>query len=620
MTHDHTGVGATRQAPGARTAPGGPRRPRLANGRRRARALFIATLFIFSIFAAQLIRLQGVEASAIAEDARGQRMGKPTVLPAVRGQITDASGVALAQNVDRYTIAACPAQVANYIKDGEKRGVDGAAKELAPLLGMSESDLRTQLSPKDTKDCYRELKKGLEPMTWRRIDDLKVDGIWGETTQERTYPGGAASAPLVGWVGVNGQAKKGEGGGGLELAYNDSLTGKAGKMTAEYSVTGQVIPMADREMTPAVPGKGMRLTIDNDLQWYAYNAIAAKVAEQKAEWGEIIVMDRQGRLKAAAQYPSFNPKNIGSKDITGALPFQATFEPGSTAKVMSIGASLDAGVTSPETQYTVPNVLQRPGFVNGIRDMHGHATLYLTATGILAVSSNIGTSLIAEKLSEQALFDYQRKFGMGSASATEFPGESEGLLVEPEKMSGSQRYTVMYGQGLAVTGVQAAGVFQTVANGGVRVSPTLIAGTIGTDGGYTAKPLPEGVRVLQEDSAKTLLKMMENVTSEGGTAVDAKIPGYRVAGKTGTADIAENGVYGGKNTLSFIGIAPADKPELICAVILQAPESNSSAIVAPAFKSVMTYALQKFKIPPTGSDLDPFPNYWGQQADRNKTR
>ena len=242
-------------------------------------------------------------------------------------------------------------------------------------------------------------------------------------------------------------------------------------------------------MTPAVPGKGMRLTIDNDLQWYAYNAIAAKVAEQKAEWGEIIVMDRQGRLKAAAQYPSFNPKNIGSKDITGALPFQATFEPGSTAKVMSIGASLDAGVTSPETQYTVPNVLQRPGFVNGIRDMHGHATLYLTATGILAVSSNIGTSLIAEKLSEQALFDYQRKFGMGSASATEFPGESEGLLVEPEKMSGSQRYTVMYGQGLAVTGVQAAGVFQTVANGGVRVSPTLIAGTIGTDGGYTAKPL-----------------------------------------------------------------------------------------------------------------------------------
>ena len=616
MTQDrHRGVGV-RLTPGARG-------PRLANGRRRARALFVATLFVFSIFAAQLVRLQALEANAIAEDARDQRMGKKTVLPAVRGQFTDASGLALAQNVDRYTVEACPVQVAKYRKDGATVGVDGAAKELAPLLGMPEGDLRTQLTPKDGpdgKDCYRVLKKGLEPMQWRAVNDLRVDGIWAETTQERVYPGGAATAPLVGWVGVNGQAKTGEGGGGLEMVYNDSLKGTPGEMTAEYSVTGQVIPMAERQITPAVPGDGVRLTIDHDLQWYAYNAIAAKVQEQKAQWGEIVVMDTKGRLKAAAQYPSFEPKKIGSSDITGALPFEATFEPGSTAKVMSIGASLDQGVTAPDAQYTVPNALPRPQNDITIRDMHGHATLQLTATGILAVSSNIGTSMIAEKISEQTLYDYQRKFGMGSPSAVDFPGESQGKLYPPEQMSGSQRYTVMYGQGLAVTAVQAAGVFQTVANGGVRIPPTLIAGRTGHDGTYTPEALPEGNRVLQEDTSKTLLKMLENVTSEGGTAVGAEIDGYRVAGKTGTADIAEKGVYGGKNTLSFIGIAPADKPELICAVILQAPESNSSAIVAPAFKSVMTYALQRFKIPPTGSRLEPFPNYWGQQADRNRTR
>ena len=605
---------------GARLTPGMPPRPRLANGRRRARALFVATLFVFSVFAAQLVRLQAIEASAIAETGRDQRMGKETVLPAVRGQFTDASGVALAQNVDRYTVEACPTQVAKHVREGEVVGVDGAARELAPVLGISEGDLKAQLTPRDKNDCYRVLKKGLEPLQWRKVDELKVNGVWHETTQERTYPGGPASAPLVGWVGVNGQARKGEGGGALELVHNDSLTGKPGRMTAEYSVTGQVIPMAERQIEPAVPGKGIRLTIDNDLQWYAYNAIAAKVVEQKAQWGEIVVMDKQGRLKAAAQYPSFDPKNIGSKDITGALPFQATFEPGSTAKVMSIGASLDQGVTEPESQYTVPNALPRPQNDITVRDMHPHATLNLTSTGILAVSSNIGTSMIAEKLSEQTLYDYQTKFGLGSSSATEFPGESEGTLVKPEKMSASQRYTVMYGQGLTVTAVQAAGVFQTVANGGVRVPATLIAGSTDADGTFHPNPMPDGTRVLKEDTSKTLLKMMENVTSEGGTAVGAEIPGYRVAGKTGTADIAENGGYGGKNTLSFIGIAPADDPQLICAVILQAPESNASAIVAPAFKSVMTYALQKFKIPPTGSALNPFPNYWGAQADRNRTR
>lgn len=613
MQHGHRGGDA-------RLTSGAASRPRLANGRRRARVLFVATLFVFSVFAAQLIRLQALEASAIAENARDQRMGKKTVLPALRGQFTDAAGRPLAESVDRYTVEACPVQVAKYRKDGAEVGVDGAARELAPVLGIAEADLVVKLTPKDDKDCYRELKKGLEPMQWRKVNELQVAGVWAETTQERTYPGGAAAAPLVGWVGVTGQARQGDGGGGLELVHNDSLTGKPGEMTAEYSVTGQVIPMAERQITPAQPGRGVRLTIDTDLQWYAYNAIAAKVQEQKAQWGEIVVMDRQGRIKAAAQYPSFDPKNIGTKDITGALPFQATFEPGSTAKVMSIGASLDQGVTAPETPYTVPAALPRPQNDITIRDMYPHDTLNLTTTGILAVSSNIGTSLVAEKLSEQTLYDYQRKFGMGSATGVEFPGESEGILVPPEKMSGSQRYTVMYGQGLAVTAVQAAGVFQTVANGGVRIQPTLIAGSTDPDGTFHPAPQPQSTRVLKQDTSRTLLKMMENVTSEGGTAVGAEIPGYRVAGKTGTADIAENGGYAGKNTLSFIGIAPADDPQLICAVILQAPESNSSAIVAPPFKSVMTYALQKFTIPPTGSALDPFPNYWGAQADRNRAR
>ncbi len=598
-------------------------RPRMGNNRRRARALFIATLFVFSIFAVQLLRLQWFEAGSIAKGGRDQRQGT-TKLPAVRGQVTDAHGVVLAQSIERYTVASCPRDVRFYgqSKDPKKRqmtGPEGAAQELSPLLGMSAEQLLPLLSGTEN-ECYKIVKKGVEPLQWRKIAERAIPGISAQMTQERLYPGGSAAAPLIGWVGNEGEARKGHG-GGLELLMNEKLTGKPGQMTAEYSVNGRVIPMGERELRPAIRGRDVRLTIDNDLQWYAYNAIAAQVQASKGDSGYAVVMDKKGRIRAAAQYPAFDPVTRAKGSRFDALPFTDVFEPGSTAKVMSIGAALNEGLIDPTSQFVVENRLPRAD--QQFRDAHDHATLNLTSTGILAVSSNIGTIQIAEKMPAEKLESYYRSFGMGKTSAVGFPGESDGLMPRTDKLSASQRYTMMFGQGFSLTAMQDIGVFQTVANGGVRIPATLVEGSADAEGRYVPSVEPEGERVLSEDASKTLLKMMENVTNVGGTAVTAELPGYRVAGKTGTSDRYDDAKKGySGTTASFIGIAPADDPELITAVIVQNPKNEGlgSDHTAPVFKSVMTYALQKLKIPPTGSSLDPFPNYWGEQASRNKTR
>ncbi|WP_219106007.1 penicillin-binding protein 2 [Austwickia sp. TVS 96-490-7B] len=592
--------------------------PGLRNSRRRARTLFLITIAIFTVFAGQLVQLQGLQADSISHKAKDLRQGTKT-LPAVRGQITDDAGVVIAASVERRTVVACPKLVKDYTRKDGPGGVEGVAQQLSPLLGVPVPELVTAMTPKNDADCYRVIKKGLEPLQWRKVAEKELPGVTSETAQQRTYPAGPAMAPLVGWVGSNGGAQDGSG-GGLELLFNKQLSGTPGALTAEYAATGQEIPMTDRQVLPAVPGRNVRLTIDSDLQWYAYNAVAAQVKESKAESGYVVVMDKKGRLKAAAQYPSFDPTNIGAGGVMGALPFQDTFEPGSTAKVMSIGTSLDHGVTSPTTQYVVPGALARPQVDFTIHDAHPHGELNLTTTGILAVSSNIGTSMIAEKLSPQVLYQAQRNFGMGDVSAANFPGESPGIIARPDRMSGSQRYTVMYGQGISTTAVQAVGVFQAVANGGMRIPPTLVAGMTGADGTFASTPTPPGTRALKPETSTTLLKMMENVTTEGGTAVGAEIPGYRIAGKTGTADIPVKGGYKGV-VASFIGIAPADNPELICGVFLRLPNGEGAGSdTAPTFKRIMTYALQKMRVPPTGATAEPFPNYWGPQASKNQTR
>ncbi|WP_270888972.1 peptidoglycan D,D-transpeptidase FtsI family protein [Pedococcus sp. 5OH_020] len=560
----------------------------------------VAVLFVFSIFGAQLLRLQGFDASAVSQHAQSSRTAT-VALPAMRGSIVDRNGTILASSIERRTVTVDQTAVPSYVKtvDGLRRkvGIGGAAKDLSPLLGIPQEQLTAQLTGSSK---YRVLQRNVTPLNWRKISELGVNGIYSEATSDRIYPTSTASASLVGFLQSDGSA-----GGGLEVLMDSTLKGKAGRTIYEQSQDGRPIPNARQETVPPVPGRDVKLTIDSDLQWFAQNAVAQKVAETKALSGTVVVENvRTGELLAVASYPTFDPNQPGqSSENWTNKAFNDVYEPGSTGKVMTASAAIQEGVVTPSTVVQVPNQIYRAGNTK-FKDSHDHPTEYLTFAGVLAQSSNIGTILAGEKVKAATMYDYFRKFGLGQTSGMGFPGEGPGLLTNVKDWNGSQRYTVLFGQGLSVNALQAAGVFQTIANGGVRIAPRLVAATADGRGGFTPASRPAPVTVVSPTTAKKVRDMLEGVVGKEGTAPEAKIDGYRVAGKTGTADRydAKVGGYSGK-TASFIGFAPADDPQIVVAVTLQRPIKGyfGGVVAGPVFHDVMTYALQELQIPPTGT-------------------
>jgi cell division protein FtsI (penicillin-binding protein 3) len=563
------------------------------------RTMTIGVLFVFSIFAAQLLRLQGFDAAAVSQDAQTSRTAT-VALPAMRGSIVDRDGTILASSIERRTVTVDQTAVPEYTKsvDGVrvKVGVAGAARDLSPLIGIPVDELTAQLTGTAR---YRILQKNVTPLNWRKISQLGINGIYSEATSDRNYPTSSAAASLVGFVRADGTA-----GGGLEVLMDATLKGKAGRTVYEQSQDGRPIPNARQETRAPVAGRDVRLTIDSDLQWFAQNAVAQKVIETKALSGSVVAMNaRTGELLAVASYPTFDPNQPGqSSDNWTNKAWADVYEPGSTAKIMTAAAALEEKVVTPSTVVEVPNRIHRVG--TEFKDSHDHPTEYLTFTGVLAQSSNIGTVLAGEKMKASTLYRYYREFGLGQTSGMDFPGESAGLLTPVKEMNGSQRFTVMYGQGLSVNALQAAGVFQTIANDGVRVPPSIVAGVSDGRGGFQPAARTKPVQVVSPQTAKQVRDMLEGVVGKEGTAPEAKVPGYRVAGKTGTADRydARVGGYSGK-TASFIGFAPADDPEIVIAVTLQRPIKGyfGGAVAGPVFRDVMTYALQELRIPPTGT-------------------
>jgi cell division protein FtsI (penicillin-binding protein 3) len=563
------------------------------------RSMTVAVLFVFSIFGAQLLRLQGFDASAVSKDAQSSRTAT-IALPAMRGSIVDRNGTILASSIERRTVTVDQTAVPEYVKtvDGvrSKVGVAGAAQDLSPLLGIPVEQLTKDLTGTAK---YRVLQKNVTPLNWRKISELGVNGIYSEATSDRNYPTSTAAASLVGFVRSDGSA-----GGGTEVLMDKALKGKSGKTIYEQSQDGRPIPGARQETIKPVPGKDVQLTIDSDLQWFAQNAVAQKVIETKALSGTVVVQKvKTGELLAVASYPTFDPNQPGqSSDNWTNTAFSEVYEPGSTGKVMTAAGALEEGVVTPSTVVEVPNRLPRAD--RSFQDSHDHPTEYLTFAGVLAQSSNIGTILAGERVKPAKMYDYFRKFGLGAMSGMGFPGEGPGLLTNAKDWNGSQRYTVLFGQGLSVNALQATGVFQTIANDGVRIPPRIVAGTSDGHGGFTPEPKPNPVKVVSPDTAKQVRDMLEGVVGKEGTAPEAKIPGYRVAGKTGTADRydAKVGGYSGK-TASFIGFAPADNPEIVVSVTLQRPIKGyfGGVVAGPVFHDVMTYALQELQIPPTGT-------------------
>ncbi|MFV0463187.1 MAG: peptidoglycan D,D-transpeptidase FtsI family protein [Nostocoides sp.] len=566
--------------------------------------MFLVAAFVLSIFAAQTLRIQGLDNDAVAAQALNERQGQGSVIPALRGSITDRNGAVLAASTPVRTVVIDQTAVCTYGFGGQDCdpgtagvAIQHAAQKLAPLLRLSESTL----IPKLTGDRrYVIVAKNVSEENWNRVASLGIPGVYSERGTTRAYPTGTTSASLVGFV-----RNDGEPGAGLELQLNKALAGQAGSEKSELSQGGMVIPNSREEITPAVPGKDVELTIDADLQWYAQNALASQIKKVNALSGTAVVMDvKTGQLLALASYPTFDPANFGASASNGLSnrAFTDVFEPGSTAKVVTMAAGLQEGAITPSTPVIVPSQLYRQGQM--FRDAEAHGTEYLTATGALAKSSNMGMMLISETMKPATIYHYFRTFGFGETSGSGFAGESAGLLTNYTKWNGTQRYTVVYGQGVSVTAVQDASVFQTIANGGVRVPPRLVKAVASDDGSMAEQAQPDGIRVVSPQVADQVSTMLEGVVSDQGTAPAAKIAGYRVAGKTGTANRYDPTLkkYSGY-TASFIGYAPADNPRFVVAVIVQRPVKGTAGgvVAAPVFKEVMTYALQHFKVPPTGT-------------------
>ncbi|WP_328559965.1 cell division protein FtsI [Streptomyces coelicoflavus] len=620
--------GGRRPGPGARPArrPGPPRPAprafRLGSPRPRLRMIGLALTLVLAAFVVRLLQVQAVDAGTYSAKAEQNRYVVHT-LPAERGGITDRNGVALATTVDSYDITADPTMFTREQLEVDD-GPEQAAALLAPILGQDQAHLADVLRPKNKKSRYVRLARRQTPQVWNQIKDLKtalttksetdesavnvLAGVFADPSSKRVYPGGDLAAGVLGWVGADGK-----GGGGLERKLDKTLAGEDGKIRYAQS-GGRQVPTAGSTETPAVPGSDVELTIDRDIQWAAQHAISEQVEKSKADGGYVVVQDtRTGEILAMANAPGFDPGDLAhaDPDALGNAALQDAFEPGSTAKVLSMAAVLEENAATPGTHITVPNRLKRGDRL--FKDDIDHPTWYLTLNGVLAKSSNIGTIMATGELGKtqaeanKVLYSYLRKFGLGGYSGLGFPGETKGILAPPDQWSTSQQYTIPFGQGVSVNALQAASIYSTVANGGVRIEPTLVRGTKGADGRFTPAPEPKKTRVTSEKTAKTLARMLESVVDdEEGTGNKARIPGYRVAGKTGTANRVDpaTGKYHGY-TSSFAGFAPADKPRVTVYCAIQNATEGSyfgGQICGPIYKQVMEFALKTLQVPPTGAD------------------
>lgn len=564
-----------------------------ADGRARAIYLTFAVLMLLSVYAGRIFDLMVLKGDDLAALGQNQRV-RTLPLPADRGPIYDSEGAPLAITVESRNVTADQNLIENPAE---------AAERLAPMLGMDQATLQEKLTG---DDIFVYVAKGLTPEQWRQIKAQKIVGIFSEKTTERTYPAGTLAANVLGFVN-----SEGVGSGGLEMSLDDRLRGTDGSRTFEQGAAGQAIPSAEDVLLAPEAGQGVQLTINRDIQYVAQRAIAARVRHANAESGTVTVIEaKTGRILAMATAPTFDPNNYTSadEDDMGNRPVSEIYEPGSTGKVLTMSAVIEEGKAKPRSKVTVPPTLTRGGHTTNDHTPHG--TLQLTLNGVLAQSSNIGTILFADKIGGDKLYEYQRKFGMGQPTGLKFPGEENGLLPKPENWWPTTFQALAYGQSYSVTSLQVAGLYQTIANNGVRLKPRLIDGYVDADGSFTPAATEPGTQVVSKKTARSVSRMLENVVTDGTGAV-AKIPGYRVAGKTGTAERAVNGGYSGYSA-SFIGYAPADDPEIVVQVMLQDPKNGhyGSVLGGPVFNTTMTYALQELKIPPSGTKSPQIPTTW----------
>jgi len=581
---------------------------------RRRLALTVLTVFaIVGVFVIRLVDFQVVRAEELTAKAE-ERRTFPVTTYGIRGSIVDANGVVLADSVERFDITASPKnadlETTFMTRDDERVEVPTteAIQAIADLTGTDANTIYQTLAT-DRESNFAYLARTVTLDVFKQVRALQIPWVYSELHPARTYPSGAIAGNLVGFIGTDGPLA------GTELKQDECLAATNGRSTYESSADGVRLPGSTIVQQETEDGGTIHLTIDADLQWYAQQVLAQQATAMGADWATAMIVEvKTGRILAGADWPSVDPNDLDSvgNEERGARIFASPFEPGSVMKVATFASLLDEGKITPTTQVTVPGTYTE-GLPEGasLKDSWAHGDLRLTATGILVNSSNIGTAILAQKLSKQVRHDDLEAFGFNSDTAVDFLGESSGSVLPMDQTDAITNLTQQFGQGMSATSAQIASLYQTIGNGGVHMPLTLIDGCELPDGTWTQKPSTQATRVVSEYAADTTVQMMEVVASEGSLKNVLKIPGYRVAAKTGTAEVAENGSYGSDRIVSVAGLVPAGDPQYAIVVTFAKPDTmRTSAAAAPAFNAIMKQVIKTFRITPHTDGAPSLPTTW----------
>jgi cell division protein FtsI (penicillin-binding protein 3) len=549
---------------------------------RRVGHLFGLFFVLLLLAGARALYLGGPHAGALRRAARTQQLTNE-VVPAERGTITDRDGVALAISEPAQELTADPYLIKQPL---------AAARRLAPLLGLTQAQVLTELS-RHTGFVY--LAHALPYKAAHKVLALKLPGVQGSPVMRRVYPRGALAAQVLGTVGTE---HEGAGRLGLEYSLNSTLAGHAGQRRVVSDAIGQPVSIAETRHEQA--GTSVSLTLDSNIQQRAEDVLSAVGKVFQPKDSTAIVMDpRTGAILAMANWPLVNANDPGAKAIE-ALQNRAVsfnYEPGSTFKAFTVSGALQEKLITPNTGFEIPDQIQVAD--RTIHDDTEHPGESLTTSQILAQSSNVGAIKIGLLEGKEKFNTWVHRFGFGAHTGIDLPGEESGATLPLSHYSGSSMGNLPIGQGELVTPIQMATAYSAIANGGVLRTPHII----GEVGGRRV-PEPTGRRVISTNTAAELRSMLKGVLAPGGTASEVSIPGYQLAGKTGTASKIDplTGEYSkSAYVASFVGFAPASDPKLLCAVIIDEPQTGSiygGVVAAPAFGQIMEFALPYLGISP----------------------
>lgn len=599
---------------------------------RRMRFALVLVLLLLVTLMVRLVWIQGIDPANAAKAAVDARTTTQVIEP-VRGDILDSEGQVLATSIVRYDLVVDQRQVkATYTKRDpvtKKRvSVDAVddVNALADALGLDREAVSLAVFGKEgaAKKGYSVITKSITPEAKDKAEDVGFPYLQAIQTSQRSYPNGTLAGPLLGFMqtqlkettdanGNKSTEEVSEGAEGLELSQNDALSGTPGERVYEKGADGVRIPSAPLTETAAVDGQDVKLTIDSDIQWRAMEAVMAKEKQFKAAWVNAVVMEvKTGRILALADSKSMDPNDPGATEAkyrTSTTVTQA-IEPGSTGKIPTFALALDKGVVSPTSEFTVPNALKIGG--ETINDSLKHQTFDMTAAGVFARSYNTGTVQIGSKLTDQERYDFMRKLGIGSKIDIGLNGANAGLLADYKDWERRQRLTTMFGQGYTQTALHTASILQAVANDGVQVAPKLIDAYVDPDG--TEHKTADGAtqRVISSKTSATMRRMMETVVTDG-TSTKMQIAGYRVGGKSGTAQAQGSDGKFDQHTSSFAGVVPIEDPQYLVVVTMQYPQGDwRTWSVGDTFTTIMKSVLSKNSVAPDSTEPNPFKVFVGE--------